>query len=58
MGRWCGRTLEEVAGAEAEAVSLWLSDPAAAPHGGESLREFRTLIGAGSTPSPPSRPGD
>ncbi|MFF4955337.1 histidine phosphatase family protein [Streptomyces chattanoogensis] len=40
MGRWRGRTLAEVAGAEAEAVSAWLSDPGFAGHGGESLREL------------------
>ncbi|MEU9113211.1 histidine phosphatase family protein [Streptomyces sp. NPDC048483] len=38
MGRWRGRPLAEVAAAEAEAVSAWLSDPGFAGHGGESLR--------------------
>jgi broad specificity phosphatase PhoE len=37
MGRWRGRTLEEVGEAEPEGVARWLSDPAAAPHGGEPL---------------------
>ncbi|MET9616970.1 histidine phosphatase family protein [Kitasatospora indigofera] len=37
MGRWTGLTLAEVAAAEGGAVARWLSDPAAAPHGGESL---------------------
>lgn len=37
MGRWRGRTLEEVGAAEPDAVARWLSDPAAAPHGGEPL---------------------
>jgi broad specificity phosphatase PhoE len=37
MGRWRGRTLDEVAGAEPEALGRWLADPDAAPHGGESL---------------------
>ncbi|MFF4700473.1 histidine phosphatase family protein [Streptomyces chattanoogensis] len=40
MGRWRGRTLAEVAGTEAEAVSAWLSDPGFAGHGGESLHEL------------------
>ncbi|MFJ2728421.1 histidine phosphatase family protein [Streptomyces collinus] len=40
VGRWRGRTLAEVSAAEPEAVAGWLSDPAAAPHGGESVREF------------------
>ncbi|MFG2212372.1 histidine phosphatase family protein [Streptomyces sp. NPDC048638] len=55
MGRWRGRTLAEVAGAEGEGVSAWLSDPDFAGHGGESLRELceRTgewLAGLAATP--------
>ncbi|MGR4880784.1 histidine phosphatase family protein [Streptomyces sp. LARHCF249] len=46
MGRWRGRTLDAVAAAEEEAVAAWLTDPAAAPHGGESLREVRLRVGA------------
>ncbi|PZH10109.1 histidine phosphatase family protein [Streptomyces sp. NTH33] len=38
VGRWRGRTLEEVSTAEPEAVARWLADPGAAPHGGESVR--------------------
>ncbi|MEU6578471.1 histidine phosphatase family protein [Streptomyces sp. NPDC046805] len=38
MGRWRGRTLDEVAAREPGAVALWLADPDAAPHGGESVR--------------------
>ncbi|MFI9051881.1 histidine phosphatase family protein [Streptomyces sp. NPDC053427] len=45
MGRWRGRTLAEVAGAEAEAVSAWLSDPGFAGHGGESLRALCVRTG-------------
>ncbi|MDQ0988954.1 histidine phosphatase family protein [Streptomyces sp. V3I7] len=37
MGRWRGRTLDEVAGAEPEALAVWLADPEAAPHGGEPV---------------------
>ncbi|MCX5209046.1 histidine phosphatase family protein [Kitasatospora sp. NBC_00240] len=40
MGRWTGLTLAEVAAAEGEAVARWLGDPAAAPHGGESLLDL------------------
>ncbi|MFG1638297.1 histidine phosphatase family protein [Pseudonocardia alni] len=36
LGRWRGRTLDEVAAAEPHAVTAWLSEPDAAPHGGES----------------------
>ncbi|MFH9725713.1 histidine phosphatase family protein [Streptomyces sp. NPDC017254] len=46
MGRWRGQTLAAVAAAEEAAVGVWLSDPAAAPHGGESLRELRIRVGA------------
>ncbi|WP_246095344.1 histidine phosphatase family protein [Streptomyces roseicoloratus] len=46
MGRWQGRTLAEIAAEDAESTAAWLSDPAAAPHGGESLRELRARVGA------------
>ncbi|MEQ3550308.1 histidine phosphatase family protein [Pseudonocardia nematodicida] len=36
-GRWAGQRLDDVAAAEPDAVATWLSDPSAAPHGGESL---------------------
>ncbi len=39
-GRWAGQTLDQVAAAEPDAVAVWLSDPAAAPHGGECLLTF------------------
>ncbi|WP_335937439.1 histidine phosphatase family protein [Streptomyces sp. PTD5-9] len=45
LGRWGGRRLAEVSGSEPEAVSAWLTDPSAAPHGGESLREFCARTG-------------
>lgn len=35
-GRWRGRTLDEIVAAEPHAVTAWLSEPDAAPHGGES----------------------
>jgi broad specificity phosphatase PhoE len=40
VGRWHGRTLAEVSAAEPEAVARWLADPAAAPHGGESVQDL------------------
>ncbi|MEV4755948.1 histidine phosphatase family protein [Micromonospora sp. NPDC049559] len=40
LGRWAGRTLDEVAAGEPEAVAAWLTDPSAAPHGGESLHDL------------------
>ena len=37
FGAWTGRTLEQIAPDDAR---LWMRDPDAAPHGGESLRAF------------------
>jgi broad specificity phosphatase PhoE len=37
FGAWAGRPLSEVAAADPAAVQAWMSDPDAAPHGGESL---------------------
>lgn len=45
MGRWRGRTLDEVAAEEPQAVMAWLTDPDAAPHGGESVRELSERVG-------------
>ncbi|WP_068799578.1 histidine phosphatase family protein [Pseudonocardia sp. HH130630-07] len=39
-GRWSGRTLGAVAAAEPAGLRSWLDDPAAAPHGGESLLDL------------------
>ena len=36
-GRWVGSTFDGVHAREPEAVAAWLRDPAAAPHGGESI---------------------
>ena len=36
-GRWRGATLAEVSEREPEVLAGWLSDPCAAPHGGESV---------------------
>ena len=46
MGRWRGRRLDELTAEEPESVAAWLSDPDAAPHGGESLRELLARVGA------------
>jgi len=37
-GRWRGASLAEVGEREPEALARWLSEPGAAPHGGESVR--------------------
>lgn len=36
-GSWRGRTFDDVQACEPDAVATWLRDPAATPHGGESL---------------------
>jgi broad specificity phosphatase PhoE len=38
-GRWTGRSLAEVQAEEPDAVRAWLTDPAARPPGGESVRD-------------------
>lgn len=44
LGRWRGRTLDEVGAAEPEAVRAWLTEPDAAPHGGERLTELLARV--------------
>ncbi len=46
FGRWTGRSLEDLASQEPDAVALWLSDPTFAPHGGESIAALVGRIGA------------
>ena len=36
-GRWTGRSFNDVEAQEPELLAEWLRDPAAAPHGGESI---------------------
>ena len=36
-GHWCGRKLADIQAAHPAELAAWLSDPGAAPHGGESL---------------------
>lgn len=40
LARWRGHTLDEVSAAEPEEVARWLTDPSAAPHGGESVHQL------------------
>ncbi|MGW1895458.1 histidine phosphatase family protein [Streptomyces sp. NPDC002004] len=39
-GKWLGRTVDDVAATDPHGLSAWLTDPDAAPHGGESVREL------------------
>ena len=45
-GRWAGRTLADIERDESEAMAQWLGDPAAAPHGGESIVALIARVGA------------
>jgi broad specificity phosphatase PhoE len=40
FGDWAGRSLEEVHADRPDDALAWMTDPDAAPHGGESLRMF------------------
>ena len=44
-GRWAGRSLDELQSQEPEAVTAWLGDPRAAPHGGESIDSVLRRVG-------------
>lgn len=46
FGTWAGRSLAEVHADEPAGVEAWMTDPDAAPHGGESLRAFCARVGA------------
>lgn len=45
LGHWSGQRLAEVGRDEPGAVSAWLSEPSAAPHGGESLLDLHARVG-------------
>jgi len=44
FGAWAGDTLTRLHAADAAAVSEWMADADAAPHGGESLRRFAARV--------------
>ncbi|MFK8911357.1 histidine phosphatase family protein [Streptomyces sp. YS-3] len=46
LGSWRGRRLDELSAEEPTGVRAWLTDPAAAPHGGESLLALVARVGA------------
>src|SRR5271167_4224920 len=50
-GRWRGLASKDVAEREPDAFATWLGDPAASPHGGESLAALIERIGAWLTQS-------
>ncbi|MFE7889329.1 histidine phosphatase family protein [Streptomyces sp. NPDC057412] len=46
MGSWQGRALSEVAACDGAGLAAWMSDPQAAPHGGESVAEMCRRVAA------------
>ena len=43
-GRWAGRPIIAIETEEPENLAIWMTDPEAAPHGGENLLDLRTRI--------------
>ena len=46
FGRWTGRTLKDLADEDPQAVQAWMTEPDAAPHGGECLTEMLARVRA------------
>ncbi len=46
FGSWAHRTLAEIDALDRACVTAWMTDPDAAPHGGESLSSFAQRVGA------------
>ncbi len=45
-GSWRGRTLADLTATDPAAVQAWLTDPTAAPHGGESTQDLLARVAA------------
>ncbi len=45
VGRWRGQRIDDLQRTEPEALQAWLSDPASAPHGGESVTQLCQRVG-------------
>ncbi|NED20624.1 histidine phosphatase family protein [Streptomyces sp. SID9913] len=52
-GTWRGRTVADIAAADPYGYSAWLTDPDAAPHGGETVRELCRRIAHWLSALPP-----
>ncbi len=44
-GAWSGRTMRDVQAEDPEGMVAWLTNPASAPHGGESVARLMTRVG-------------
>lgn len=53
LGRWAGRTLDEVAAERLDDVAAWLADPLAVPHGAESLTALLARVQGWLAARPP-----
>ena len=45
-GRWAGLSLDDVYAQHPDHIAQWLQDPSAAPHGGESIVDLISRVGA------------
>ncbi|MBX4868880.1 MULTISPECIES: histidine phosphatase family protein [Rhizobium] len=43
-GRWAGRSIQAIESEEPENLMAWMTEPEAAPHGGESLLDLRKRV--------------
>lgn len=55
FGRWRGQALADVLAAEPAAISAWMSDPHASPHGGETTMRLIARVGAWLAQPPSAR---
>ena len=46
MGRWQGLALDEVVAEDPAGLGAWMTDPEAAPHGGDSVGDLRRRVNA------------
>ncbi|WP_128777944.1 histidine phosphatase family protein [Hansschlegelia zhihuaiae] len=44
-GSWRGRSLDDLATSQPDAVQLWVDDPFSAPHGGETIAHLLNRVG-------------
>lgn len=56
LGRWAGRTLNDLTAEEPSAVQAWLTDSDSAEHGGESLTALIARVGRWLDDPPTPRP--
>ncbi|WP_351222400.1 histidine phosphatase family protein [Streptomyces sp. NPDC002133] len=45
FGRWDGRSLDDAAATDPAGITVWMTDPDAAPHGGESVAALCGRVG-------------